>query len=244
MSSHQPANFPKGIPSFTQNSSLLVLNGRMLRSYEYNTNENDFQQDSDSSCVSLTVEILAKLKKGCFCSLIAVGGCYQLPDNSIGVELRGCPVSPVPAKGSSSLLWVGKHGGWPGDTRWVPRCPAPSPEPRPLPGLQQELLPLHAFSRHLQLSSARPSCCTASQWHSYPKSSEKSLRLLPYGHQVWGWSLPAGSRPRRRALLSLPAPFLRTKGGRKWFCFCRSSAGWWDENVCVHLVKVKDSSWV
>lgn len=165
----------------------------MLRSYEYNTNENDFQQDSDSSCVSLTVEILAKLKKGCFCSLIAVGGCYQLPDNSIGVELRGCPVSPVPAKGSSSLLRVGKHGGWPRDMSWVPRCPAPSPEPQPLPGLQQELLPLHAFSWHLEPSSARPSCCTASRWHSYPKSSEKSLRLLPYSHQVWGWSLPAGS---------------------------------------------------
>lgn len=182
MSSHQPANFPKGIPSFTQNSSLLVLNGRMLRSYEYNTNENDFQQDSDSSCISLSVEILAKLKKGCFCSLIAVGGCYQLPDNSIGVELRGCPVSPVPAKGSSSLLRVGKHRGWPGDTCWVPRCPAPSPEPQPLPS--------------------------------------------------------------RRALLSLPAPFLHTKGGRKWFCFCRSSAGWWDVNVCVHSLRVKDSSWV
>lgn len=65
-------------------------------------------------------------KKHCFCSLIAVGGCYQLPDKRIGVELRGCPVSPVPAKGSSSFLRVSKHGGWPGDrgwrgdTHWVP----------------------------------------------------------------------------------------------------------------------------
>lgn len=208
----------------------------MLRSYEYNTNENDFQQDSDSSCVSLTVEILAKLKKGCFCSLIAVGGCYQLPDNSVGVELRGCPVSPVPAKGSSSLLWVGKHGGWPGDTRWVPRCPAPSPEPQPLPGLQQELLPLHTFSRYLQPSSARPSSCTASQWHSYPKSSEKVSAVAPLRPPGVGWSLPAGSDTVGELFCpSLPLSFAQREeesgsasaeaqpGGGMWMCVCI----WW-----------------
>lgn len=187
----------------------------MLRSYEYNTNENDFQQDSDSSCVSLTVEILAKLKKGCFCSLIAVGGCYQLPDNSIGVELRGCPVSPVPAKGSSSLLRVGKHGGWPGDTRWVPRCPAPSPEPRPLPGLQQELLPLHAFSRHLQLSSARPSCCTASQWHSYPKSSEKVSAVAPLRPPGVGMEPACRKQTPSESSSVPPCPFPSHKGRKK-----------------------------
>lgn len=143
-----------------------------------------------------------------------MGGCYQLPDNTIGVELRGCPVSPVPAKGSSSLLWVSKHGGWPGDTRWVPRCPAPSPEPRPLPGLQQELLPLHAFSRHLQLSSARPSCCTASQWHSYPKSSEKVCSCSLTATRCGDGACLQEATPSESSSVP-PCPFSSHKGMKK-----------------------------